>query len=138
MPRSGWTCGGLAPFGTVTRSRATEPRSRSSRTRWLLPFGEAEFDIIYGLGISKEGDLLDLGVNQGLIEKSGAWYSIQGERMGQGRDNARQFLKEHGDVQTRLEEALRQTLQIPAASSTGNGRPAAAEPTPSRSTPGRS
>ena len=102
------------------------------------PFREAEFDIIYGLGISKEGDLLDLGVNQGLIDKSGARYSIQGERMGQGRDNARQFLKEHGDVQTRLEEALRQTLQIPAASSTGNGRPAAAEPTPSRSTPGRS
>ena len=101
------------------------------------PFREAEFDIIYGLGISREGDLLDLGVNQGLIEKSGAWYSIQGERMGQGRDNARQFLKDHGDVRARLEEALRQALQIPAASPSGNGQPAPAARTPSRSTPGR-
>lgn len=101
------------------------------------PFRDAEFDIIYGLGISREGDLLDLGVNQGLIEKSGAWYSIQGERMGQGRDNARQFLKDHGDVRTQLEEALRQALHIPAASPAGNGQPAAAERAPSRSTPGR-
>ena len=102
------------------------------------PFRDAEFDIIYGLGISKEGDLLDLGVKQGLIEKSGAWYSIQGERMGQGRDNARQFLKDHGEVRTQLEEALRQALHIPSASAAGNGQPAAAEQTPSRSTPGRS
>ncbi len=101
------------------------------------PFREAEFDIIYGLGISKEGDLLDLGVNQGLIEKSGAWYSIQGERMGQGRDNARQFLQDHGDVRARLEEALRQALEIPAASPAGNGQPAAADRTPARSAPRR-
>ncbi len=81
------------------------------------PFREAEFDILYGLGISKEGDLLDLGVNKGLIEKSGAWYSIKGERMGQGRDNARQFLKDNHDVRIRIEDALRRALNIPARSS---------------------
>lgn len=126
--------GAIRDGDTVKGSRT---KVKVVKNKVAPPFREAEFDIIYGLGISKEGDLLDLGVNQGLIEKSGAWYSIQGERMGQGRDNARQFLKDHGDVRTRLEEALRQALQIPAASSTGNGQPAAAERTPSRSTPGR-
>ena len=59
------------------------------------PFREAEFDIIYGEGISKEGDLLDLGVAQNLVEKSGSWFSYKGERIGQGRENARQFLKDN-------------------------------------------
>ena len=108
------------------------------KNKVAAPFREAEFDIIYGLGISKEGDLLDLGVNKGLIEKSGAWYSIKGERMGQGRDNARQFLQDNVDIRTQLEEALRQALNIPAASSTGDGQSAASAGTPSRSTPGRS
>ena len=62
------------------------------------PFREAEFDIIYGEGISKEGDLIDLGVAQNLVEKSGSWYSYKGERIGQGRENARQFLKDNPDV----------------------------------------
>ena len=62
------------------------------------PFRQAEFDILYGLGISKEGDLLDLGVEKGIVEKSGAWYSIKGERMGQGRENARQFLIDNETV----------------------------------------
>ena len=61
------------------------------------PFREAEFDIIYGEGISKEGDLLDLGVAQNIIEKSGSWFSYKGERIGQGRENARQFLKDNKD-----------------------------------------
>ena len=80
------------------------------------PFREAEFDILYGLGISKEGDLLDLGVEKGLIEKSGAWYSIKGERMGQGRENARQFLKDNQDIRAQLEETLRQVLNISQSS----------------------
>ena len=127
--------GAIRDGDTVKGSRT---KVKVVKNKVAPPFREAEFDIIYGLGISKEGDLLDLGVNQGLIEKSGAWYSIQGERMGQGRDNARQFLKDHGEVRTQLEESLRQALQIPAASSTGNGQPAAADRTASRSTPGRS
>jgi recombination protein RecA len=108
------------------------------KNKVAAPFREAEFDIIYGLGISKEGDLLDVGVDKGLIEKSGAWYSIKGERMGQGRDNARQFLQDNGDIRTQLEDALRQALNIPAAASTRAAQSAASAGTPSRSTPGRS
>ncbi|MCY3757139.1 MAG: recombinase RecA [Acidobacteria bacterium] len=127
--------GAIRDGDTVKGSRT---KVKVVKNKVAPPFREAEFDIIYGLGISKEGDLLDLGVNKGLIEKSGAWYSIQGERMGQGRDNARQFLKDHGDVRTQLEEALRQALHVPEASSTGNGQAAGSERTASRSTPGRS
>ncbi len=66
------------------------------------PFKEAEFDIIYGHGISKEGDILDLGVGLGLIEKSGAWYSFEGERIGQGRENVKKFLSENLDIRDRI------------------------------------
>ena len=91
-------------------------RVRVVKNKVAPPFREAEFDILYGLGISKEGDLLDLGVEKGLIEKSGAWYSVKGERMGQGRENARQFLKDNQDIRGQLEEALRQVLNIPRSS----------------------
>lgn len=66
------------------------------------PFKEAEFDIIYGTGISKEGDILDLGVGLGLVEKSGAWYSFEGERIGQGRENVKRFLGENQDIRDRI------------------------------------
>lgn len=66
------------------------------------PFKEAEFDIIYGRGISKEGDILDLGVGLGLVEKSGAWYSFEGERIGQGRENVKRFLGENKDIRDRI------------------------------------
>ncbi len=127
--------GAIRDGDTVKGSRT---KVKVVKNKVAPPFRDAEFDIIYGLGISKEGDLLDLGVDKGLIEKSGAWYSIKGERMGQGRDNARQFLQDNGDIRTQLEEALRQALNIPAASSTGDGQSAASARTPSRSTPGRS
>ncbi len=78
------------------------------------PFREAEFDILYGIGISKEGDLIDLGVAQRIVEKSGAWYSFDGERMGQGRENVRVFLKEHEDIRQEIETRLRQGLGLPA------------------------
>jgi recombination protein RecA len=77
------------------------------------PFREAEFDILYGEGISKEGDLLDLGVDHKIIEKSGAWYAIDGERMGQGRENARQFLKDNPDIRREVDSRLRQGLGLP-------------------------
>ena len=70
------------------------------------PFRQAEFDILYNQGISFEGDLLDLGVESGIVEKSGAWYSYEDERIGQGRENARTFLKEHPDACERLAEAV--------------------------------
>jgi recombination protein RecA len=74
------------------------------------PFREAEFDIIYGEGISREGDLIDLGVTQNIVEKSGSWYSYKGERIGQGRENARQFLKDNPDFRTRIDAELRKAL----------------------------
>jgi recombination protein RecA len=70
------------------------------------PFRQAEFDILYNRGISKEGDLLDLGAEAGIVEKSGAWYSFEGERIGQGRENARRFLLENAEVCERLAEAV--------------------------------
>jgi recombination protein RecA len=88
------------------------------------PFREAEFDILYGEGISKEGDLLDLGVDHRIVEKSGAWYSFNGERMGQGRENARQFLKDNKDVRQEVESRLRQGLGLPLID--GPAEPAAA------------
>jgi recombination protein RecA len=77
------------------------------------PFREAEFDILYGEGISLEGDLLDLGVTHNVVEKSGTWLSFGGERIGQGRENARLFLKEHVDIRAKLESALRKKLGLP-------------------------
>ncbi len=70
------------------------------------PFKEAEFDIIYGEGISKEGDILDLGVSYNIVEKSGAWFSYKGQRLGQGRENAKRFLKEHPEITSEIEKAI--------------------------------
>ena len=76
------------------------------------PFREAEFDIIYGEGISREGDLLDLGVTNNVVEKSGSWFSYKGERIGQGRENARQFLKENPDILARIDTEVRGVLGL--------------------------
>ncbi|MEW6664599.1 MAG: recombinase RecA [Thermodesulfobacteriota bacterium] len=72
------------------------------------PFKEAEFDIIYGTGISKEGDILDLGTSLDIVEKSGAWYSFEGERIGQGRENSRKFLAENQDIRNRIAGMIRE------------------------------
>jgi recombination protein RecA len=83
------------------------------KNKVAAPFREAEFDILYGEGISKEGDLLDLGVDHKIVEKSGAWYAFNGERMGQGRENARTFLKENKDIRQEIETRLRLGLGLP-------------------------
>jgi recombination protein RecA len=88
-------------------------RAKIVKNKVAAPFREAEFDIIYGEGISREGDLIDLGVDRGVLEKSGTWISFGSERMGQGRENARTFLKENKDVRDKLELALRKKLEIP-------------------------
>src|SRR5579863_629237 len=90
------------------------------------PFREAEFDIIYGEGISREGDLIDLGVAQNLVEKSGSWYSYKGERIGQGRENARQFLKDNPDIRQQVDTELRKVLGLVRK----EAEVAAAAPTP--------
>ncbi|HXQ24295.1 MAG TPA: recombinase RecA [Candidatus Acidoferrales bacterium] len=91
------------------------------------PFKETEFDILYGTGISREGELIDLGSESGAIEKSGAWYALDGERIGQGRENAKDFLREHADVADALERKLRARLGVatPSPAASGAGQPAA-------------
>jgi recombination protein RecA len=74
------------------------------------PFRQAEFEILYGEGISRYGELIDLGVKQGIIDKAGAWYSYGKDRIGQGKDNVREFLKEHTDVAAEIEAKLRGQL----------------------------
>ena len=85
------------------------------KNKVAAPFRDAEFDILYGEGISREGDALDLAVTHGIVDKSGAWYSFQGERIGQGRENVRGFLKENKDVFARVDAELRKKLGIGAA-----------------------
>src|SRR6202171_5251247 len=82
------------------------------KNKVAAPFREAEFDIIYGEGISREGDLIDLGVAQNIVEKSGSWYSYKGERIGQGRENARQFLRDNPDIRQTIDAELRKTLGL--------------------------
>jgi recombination protein RecA len=74
------------------------------------PFREAEFEIMYGFGISREGEIIELASQQNIVEKSGAWYSYKGERIGQGKDNARLYLQQHKDVAREIEEQLRARL----------------------------
>jgi recombination protein RecA len=86
------------------------------------PFREAQFDILYGTGISREGEIIDLGAENGIVDKSGAWYAFGSERLGQGRENVRAFLQEHTDIRQQMEDALRAHLGM------GNlGKPASEE-----------
>jgi recombination protein RecA len=95
----------------VTGSRT---KVKIVKNKVAAPFREAEFDILYGEGISREGDLLDLAAAQNIVEKSGSWYSYKGERIGQGRENARAFLKENKDTLTKLEAEVRKALGLTA------------------------
>ncbi|HEX5434452.1 MAG TPA: recombinase RecA, partial [Candidatus Angelobacter sp.] len=101
--------GAIKDGDTVVGSRT---KAKVVKNKTAAPFREAEFDIMYGEGISREGDLLDLGVDRNLVEKSGAWFSYKGERIGQGRENVKQFLKENKDITARLEMDLRRELGL--------------------------
>jgi len=94
------------------------------KNKMAPPFKEAEFDIIYGEGVSKVGDLLDLAVAQDIVEKSGAWYSYNGERIGQGRENSKLFLKEHPELCADLERKVRLGYGLPAMGEKGPVAPA--------------
>jgi len=98
---------------TVTGSRT---KVKVVKNKVAAPFRDAEFDILYGEGISREGDVLDLAVLHNIVEKSGAWYSYSGERIGQGRENVRNFLKENKDVFARVDAELRKKLNIASKS----------------------
>src|SRR5215472_10332195 len=96
---------GDAVIGSRTKVKLVKNKCAS-------PFREAEFDIIYGEGVSKEGDLIDLGVANNLVEKSGSWFSYKGERIGQGRENAKQFLKDNADIRQTIDTELRKLLGL--------------------------
>ena len=93
--------------GRRRSSSATGSRSRSSRTRWPRPSAKSQFDIIFGEGISREGDLVDCGLDHGILERTGTWYSYNGERLGQGRDNVKKLLKENKELAAKLEAEIR-------------------------------
>ncbi|MFY9531737.1 MAG: recombinase RecA [Candidatus Acidiferrales bacterium] len=97
-------------------------RAKVVKNKVAAPFREAEFDILYGEGISREGDLLDLGVTRGLLEKAGTWISFKGERLGQGRENARVFLKDNLDVREKIEHELRKQLGLVSAAPPENAK----------------
>ena len=85
------------------------------KNKIAAPFREAEFDILYGEGISREGDLIDVAAERNIVEKSGAWFSYGGERIGQGRENAKQFLRDNPDMRKKLEMEVRKALNLPAS-----------------------
>ena len=85
-----------------------QTRVKVVKNKLAPPFRQVEFDIMYGEGISKTGELIDLGVKAGIVEKSGAWFSYDSQRLGQGRENAKLFLKDNPDVAATIEKAIRQ------------------------------
>ena len=118
----------------VTGSRT---KVKVVKNKVASPFREAEFDIIYGEGVSKEGDLLDLGVAQNVVEKSGSWFSYKGERIGQGRETARQFLKDNADIRLAIDSELRKLLGLVKTEGAEGApspmpQPAGAKPVPAR------
>jgi recombination protein RecA len=92
-----------------------ETRVKVVKNKVAPPFKEAHFEILYGAGISREGEVIDLGVAHGFVDKAGAWYSYGGDRIGQGKDNARTFLKEHPEIAREIENKIRAKLLLPAS-----------------------
>src|SRR5262249_59080991 len=91
---------------------ANKTGERVEKNRLPPPFKQVEFDIMYGEGVSKTGELIDLGVKAGVVEKSGAWFSYDSQRIGQGRENAKAFLKGNPDIAARIEAAVRQNAGL--------------------------
>ena len=97
---------------TGTESVGNRVRIKVVKNKVAPPFRVAEFDVMYGEGVSKEGDLLDLAVDKRIVEKSGAWFAYSGERLGQGRENAKQFLKDNPAVRQAIEDRVRRELGL--------------------------
>jgi recombination protein RecA len=102
-----------------------ETRVKVVKNKIAPPFKEAHFDILYGEGTSREGEILDLGSDNKVVEKSGAWYSYNGERIGQGKDNARNYLKERPDLAREIENKVRVSLGVPELGAIKSDEPAA-------------
>jgi recombination protein RecA len=103
----------IAAIKEGTEVKGSRTKVKVVKNKVAPPFRDAEFDIIYGEGISREGDLLDLGVIHNIVEKSGTWFSFEGDRLGQGRENVKQFLKENQDISAEIEKRVREQLNLP-------------------------
>ncbi len=125
----------IASIKEGERVIGSRTRAKVVKNKVAAPFRDAEFDILYGEGISREGDLLDIGVEKGIIEKTGSWFSFAGERIGQGRENARIFLKENPDIRENLEAQARKALGL-AARSARSAPPASPETAKAKSARG--
>jgi recombination protein RecA len=115
-------------------------RVKVVKNKMSPPFKVAEFDILYGTGISREGSLIDLGVEQGIVRKSGAWYTYEGDQLGQGKENARNFLRDNTDLANEIEKRIKEKLGVgpridadASASANGNGSPSNSGASPSNS-----
>ncbi|MGW4395722.1 recombinase RecA [Amycolatopsis nivea] len=96
---------GGEPVGNRTRVKVV-------KNKMAPPFKQAEFDILYGVGVSREGSLIDMGVDQGILRKSGAWYTYEGDQLGQGKENARKFLRDNPDIANEIEKRIKEKLNI--------------------------
>jgi recombination protein RecA len=117
-------------IGSIKRGEevvGSETRVKVVKNKVAPPFRQAEFDILYDEGVSREGEIIELGAKNGLIEKTGAWYSYKGERMGQGKDNVRAFLKEHADIAAEIEADIRAVALPDKAQESVEDEPAEAE-----------
>jgi recombination protein RecA len=107
-------------IGSIKRGEevvGNETRVKVVKNKIAPPFREALFDILYGEGISREGEIIELGVAHDIIEKSGAWYAYGGDKIGQGKDNTRDWLREHQDVAAEIEAKIRAAVGVPVANS---------------------
>jgi recombination protein RecA len=119
-------------------------RVKVVKNKMSPPFKVAEFDILYGTGISREGSLIDLGVEQGIVRKSGAWYTYEGDQLGQGKENARNFLRDNPDLANEIEKRIKEKLGVGPridadASANGSASPGSASPgsaSPGSASPG--
>jgi recombination protein RecA len=107
-----------------TEAVGNRTRIKVVKNKMAPPFKTAEFDILYGVGISKEGSLIDLGVEQGIVRKAGAWYTYEGEQLGQGKENARNFLRENPDRANEIEKKIKEKLGVGARLDAETGAPA--------------
>ncbi|NIJ11209.1 recombination protein RecA [Saccharomonospora amisosensis] len=111
---------GGEPVGNRTRVKVV-------KNKVAPPFKQAEFDILYGVGVSREGSLIDMGVDQGILRKSGAWYTYEGDQLGQGKENARRFLRDNPDIANEIEKRIKEKLGIGAQVDAEEAAPAPVE-----------
>jgi len=102
---------GTEPVGNRTRVKVV-------KNKMAPPFKQAEFDILYGVGISREGGLIDMGVEHGFVRKSGSWYTYEGDQLGQGKENARKFLRDNPELANEIEKRIKEKLGIGENSNT--------------------